>query len=157
MQERDYAEYVIDLKKILKGKVVILCVGNIERGDDGVGPCIANAIKGRITCEVIDAGIAPENYTGVIKRLRPDTIVVIDAIRFEGKPGEVRLFSSDDLRAGEISTHDVSPKVLTEYLKFFTNAEIYILGINPKSNRYGETLSKEVKEAVTIVQDLLLT
>ena len=28
---------MLDLKDILKGKVVIVCLGNIERGDDGVG------------------------------------------------------------------------------------------------------------------------
>ena len=147
---------MLDLKDILKGKVVILCVGNIERGDDSIGPHLAALIKGKVAYEVIDAGTTPENYTGAIKRLRPDVIVIVDAIYFEGKPGEIRLFSGEDLRSGKISTHDVSPKLLIEYLKSSLDAEIYILGIRPGSNKFGEGLTKEVKETVKKVQDLLV-
>ncbi|MBU3912444.1 MAG: hydrogenase 3 maturation endopeptidase HyCI [Candidatus Omnitrophica bacterium] len=139
---------MLNLKAILKGKVVILCLGNPGRGDDGAGSAIASAIKGKTDCEVIDAGVTPENYTGVIIKLKPDTILIIDTVLFEGRPGEVRLFSGEDLRSGKISTHDVSPKLLIEYLRSSTNAKIYILGIRPKSNKLGETLSDEVKEAV---------
>jgi hydrogenase 3 maturation protease len=139
---------MIDLKKILKGKVVILCIGNEERGDDGAGMRLALAIKGKVPYEVIDAGMTPENYTGVIINSKPDTVIIIDAVFFEGTPGEVKLFSSEDLRAGKISTHDVSPKLLIEYLRSSTNAEIYILGINPKSNRLGDKLSDEVRKSI---------
>ncbi len=141
-------ELMLKLKHILKGKVVMLCLGNIERGDDGVGPHIAKAIKGNGRYEVINAGVAPENYTGLIKRLKPDTIIIIDAIYFDGQPGETRIFSGDELRSGKISTHDVSPKLLIEYLRSSTGAGIYILGVRPKSNKLGEGLSKEVKRAV---------
>jgi len=137
------------LKDILKGKVIILCLGNIQRGDDGVGPHIANAIKGKVPYEVIDAGVTPENYTGVVKKLNPDTILIIDAIQFEGRPGEARLFKGEDLRSGKISTHDVSPKLLIEYLASSTNAKIYILGIKPASNRLGEPLGKPVSASIT--------
>ena len=147
---------MIYLKNILKGKVVLLCLGNIDRGDDGVGPHIASAIKGKTLYEVIDAGIVPENYTGVVKKLNPDTIIIIDAIQFEGEPGEIRLFKGEDLRTGKISTHDVSPKLLIEYLAFSTNAKIYILGIKPASNKLGESLSKAVKKAVKKIEALLI-
>ena len=168
---------MIDLKTILKGNIVILCLGNIERGDDGVGPYISNAIKGKTSpswgrlnvpylggrgkgeggkLEVIDAGVTPENWTGVIKRLRPDTILIIDAVHFEGVPGEIKLWTGEDIRSGKISTHDVSPKLLIEYLKTSTNANIHLLGIKPKSNKFGEGLSKEVIEAVGRVEKLIL-
>jgi hydrogenase maturation protease len=85
---------MISLQDILKKgkKVVVLCLGNIERGDDGAGPRLARAIKGRVSYEVIDAGVTPENYTGVIKRSGPDTIVIVDAVWFDGRPGETRVF-----------------------------------------------------------------
>src|SRR3989338_5670257 len=115
---------MIDLKDILKGKVVMLCVGNVERGDDGLGPYLARMIKGKAPYEVIDAGAAPENWTGVVTRLKPDTIIMVDAVYFEGEPGDMRIFSGEDLRSGKISTHDVSLKLLIEYLKEFTKADI---------------------------------
>ena len=136
---------MISLKNILKGKVVMLCIGNIERGDDGLGPYFAAMIKGKAPYEVIDAGTTPENWTGVVARLNPDTIIIVDAISFDGRPGETRIFKGDDLRTGKISTHDVSPKLLIEYLKESTNADIYILGIKPESNEFGKGLSLSVK------------
>ncbi|MBU4343487.1 MAG: hydrogenase 3 maturation endopeptidase HyCI [Candidatus Omnitrophica bacterium] len=139
---------MINLKNILKGKVVILCLGNPDRGDDGIGPRVASDLKEKVPYEVIDAGVTPENYTGVIKRLNPDTILIVDTVIFDGVPGEIRLFTGDDLRTGKISTHDVSPKLLIEYLKSSTKADIHILGINPKSNKFGEALSREAEEAL---------
>ncbi len=139
---------MIDLKHILKGNILILCIGNIERGDDGAGPYLASLIKEKSLHEVIDAGMTPENYTGLIRRSNPDSIIIVDVIYFEGEPGEIRIFSGEDLRSGKISTHDVSPKLLIDYLHSSTDSEIHIIGIKPKSNKLGEGLSKEVKEAV---------
>jgi len=76
----------------LRDKVVVLCLGNIDRGDDAVGPYLASKIKGKVEYDVIDAGVTPENYTGVIKRLKPNRIIIVDAVSFEGKPGEIRCF-----------------------------------------------------------------
>ena len=149
---------MINLKNILKGKVVMLCVGNIERGDDGLGPQLANMIKGKVPYEVIDAGVAPENWTGAIKRSMPDTIIIVDAIYFEGNPGDIKIFSGEDLRSGKISTHDVSPKLLIEYLKESTKADIYILGIKPdKSNRFGSILSKSVQASLGRLTGMLVS
>lgn len=142
---------MINLKNILKGKVVILCVGNIERGDDGAGPCLAKMIKGRVPYEVIDAGVAPENWTGVVTRLKPDTIVIVDAVCFEGEPGDVKIFSGEELRSGKISTHDVSPKLLIAYLKESTKAVIYVLGIKPESNEFGRGLSATLKTSLDVL------
>jgi len=147
---------MINLKNILKGKVVILCIGNSERGDDGLGPYFAGAIKGGVSYEVIDAGTAPENWTGVVTGLKPDTIVMVDAVYFEGEPGEIKIFSGEDLRSGKISTHDVSPKLLIEYLKESTKADIYVLGIKPQSNKLGEGLSPCVKLALNNLSKTLL-
>lgn len=148
---------MINLKDILKGKVVILCAGNIERGDDGFGPRLAGMIKGKAPYEVIDAGTAPENWTGVVAGLKPDTIIMVDAVYFEGEPGEIKIFSGEDLRSGKISTHDVSPKLLIEYLKESTKADIYVLGIKPQSNKLGEGLSPRLKSSLdTLSQTLLM-
>ena len=148
---------MINLKDILKGKVVILCIGNIERGDDGLGPYLASMINGKVPYEVIDAGTVPENWTGVITKLNPDTVIMVDAVDFEGKPGEMRIFSGEDIRSGKISTHDVSLKLLTEYLKESVKADIYVLGIKPQSNRLGEGLSPCIKTSLDSLVGMLLS
>ncbi len=145
---------MLNLRSILKSKVVIVCVGNRDRGDDGVGPYLYDEIKEKTPHETIDAGVTPENYTGVITRLKPDTIIIVDTVQFEGAPGEAKIFSGDDLRTGKISTHDVSPKLLVDFLKSSTNASIHILGIKPKSNKLGEGLSKEVKNTIETLSNV---
>ena len=146
----------MNLRNILKGKVVILCIGNIERGDDGLGPHLARMLKGKSPYEVIDAGVAPENQTGVIARLKPDTIVIVDAVYFEGEPGDIKIFSGEDLGSGKISTHDVSPKLLIGYLKESTGASIYVLGIKPQSNKFGQGLSPCIKTSLDSLIRVLL-
>ncbi len=144
-----------NLKNLLKGKVVILCVGSRDRGDDGAGPFLADILKGRTSHEVIDAGIAPENYTAVISRANPDTILIVDAVCFQAEPGEAKIFSNENLREGKISTHDSSPKLLIDYLKNSTKADIYIIGIKPKSNRMGTPLTEEVKQTIKKIADFI--
>ncbi|MCX5687983.1 MAG: hydrogenase 3 maturation endopeptidase HyCI [Candidatus Omnitrophica bacterium] len=144
------------LKSILKGKVVMLCIGNIERGDDGLGPHLAMMIKDKVSFEVRDAGATPENWTGVVTRLKPDTIIMVDAICFEGKPGDVRIFAGEELGSGKISTHDVSLKLLIEYLKEATKANIYMLGIKPVSNEFGRGISLPIKTSLDKLAKILI-
>lgn len=160
MQERDHTEYIeimVDISNILHGKVVFLCIGNLDRRDDGAGVYFAYLMQGKTQYEVINTGMVPENWTGYVTRLEPDTIIIVDAVQFDGKPGDIKIFSGDDLCAGNISTHDVSPKLLIEYLRESTKADIYILGIKPKSNEIGEGLSEEVEKAVTNLKEKILT
>ena len=91
-----------------------------------------------------------------MQELKPDTIIIVYTVQFEGNVGEARIFSGEDLRSGKISTHDVSPKLLVEYLKSSTNADIYILGIKPRSNKLGEALSSEVKNTIKELKTLLI-
>jgi len=146
---------MLTLTDVLKGGVCILCVGNIDRGDDGIGPRLAEKIKGKTPYEVIDAGVSPENWTGVITRLKPDTIIIVDAVHFEGRPGDVKIFAGEDLRSGKVSTHDVSPKLVIEYLKESINADIYVLGIKPGSVELSDHMSPGVKTSLDNLAQIL--
>lgn len=134
----------------------MLCVGNRDMGDDGAGPYLADLIKGKVSYEVIDAGVTPENYTGFITRFNPDTLIIVDTVQFEGRPGEVRVFLVDEVRSGKISTHDVSLRLLIDYLRPFITASIYIVGIKPASDKFGEPLSAEVDLSIKNLADLLV-
>jgi Ni,Fe-hydrogenase maturation factor len=64
-------------------------------------------------------------------------------------------FSGGDIRSGKVSTHDVSPKLLIEYLRSSIDAKIYLLGIRPGSNRFGQGLTKEVERSVNVLAEFL--
>ena len=63
---------------VLRGKTVIVGMGNPLRGDDGFGPALIERLRGKVSATCIDAGIAPENYVGRIVKETPDTILLVD-------------------------------------------------------------------------------
>jgi hydrogenase 3 maturation protease len=131
----------MEVKKLLQGKIVIVGVGNELRGDDGVGVYIANRLKRR---NVINAGVAPENFIGKIKKMKPERIVILDALDFGGKPGEVKIVDARKTKGLKISTHSLP---LSFFCKLFENIGIYLIGIQPKLNDFGSEMSREVRDS----------
>ena len=142
-------------KDILKGKTVILGVGNTLRADDGAGCVLAQRLKGKTRALCIDAGSSPENFTGTIRKVDPDTILVVDAADLGKEPGAFALLEKDEIMTVGFTTHDLSPAMLMEYLKAQTKASIYLLGIQPASVEFGEGLSERVEETLEKVEGLI--
>lgn len=145
-----------ELRARLKGRVVILGVGNPLKGDDGFGPELVKRLKGKVSAELIDGGTAPENYLEVIAKVKPDTITVIDAVHFNGSPGELKLLISKDILSAGLSTHSLSPKVLMDFLSQRCSADIFILAVQPGSIEFGAGLSPEVAKAAKEMEELLV-
>ncbi|MGB9613847.1 MAG: hydrogenase maturation protease, partial [Candidatus Margulisiibacteriota bacterium] len=103
----------------------------------------------KIRVELIDGGTAPENHTREIKRIRPDTLIVVDAIDFGGQPGEIKAFGIEDIGTHSFSTHNISLKTLVDFLRIdLPDLNVIIIGIQPKQTGLGEELSPEVEKAV---------
>jgi len=137
------------LKSHLKGKIIILGIGNTLRSDDGVGSILASRIKDKVLFTVWDAGESPENYLEKIIRENPDTVVLIDAVDFGGKPGEYRVLEPEDIKTANLfSTHNASISLTINYLQSNLKADIIILIIQPKSVAFGDKLSPEVAKSL---------
>lgn len=145
-----------DLERTLRGKVCVLGVGNRLRGDDGAGSWLAGRIAGKIAAAVFDGGVAPENHLEKIAKARPDTILLVDAVEFGGRPGEVRLLRPADVAGGGLSTHALSLRMACEYLTRRTSADIFLAAIQPGSVRLAESMSEDVADAVEALADRLL-
>ena len=133
-------------------KILILGVGNALKQDDGLGPALIGklkAVSGKQKAELIDAGTAPENFTGKIKQIAPEKLVIIDAINFGGEPGSIKTFKAKDIAVQSLSTHNVSLKTFVNYLKTdLPDMVVEIIGVQPKQTGFGEGLSPEVKKGV---------
>jgi hydrogenase 3 maturation protease len=139
---------VDDLTRILKGKVVLVGVGNPLRGDDGVGPALVARLRGKIKATCLDVGSAPESYTGAIVREHPDTIVLVDAVSLGSQPGAYGVLEASDIAQSGLTTHTLSPALWIEYLKTQTSADIYLLAIQPEDLALGQGLSRTVERAL---------
>ena len=135
------------LAEMLSGRVVIACVGNELRGDDGVGPFISHLIKPTERVQVVNCGETPENFLGVIAGLKPEKIVIIDAAHLGAEPGETRVVRKDEIAGGGISTHDAILTIFANYIEEETGAETIFLAIQPERSEMGQRLSRPVEEA----------
>ena len=137
------------LKAHLQGKSLILGIGNSLRSDDAAGSLLAGRIKGKVPYIVYDAGANPENYLGKIIKDKPDTVVIIDAVDFGGKPGEFRVLEGQDLKTVNLfSTHNASISLTINYLQNNFKVDIIILVLQPKSIAFGDRISAEVQESL---------
>ncbi len=148
-------EFKKKIRDMLKGRIVYMGMGNILRGDDGIGPKLVEALRKK-GAETVDAGTVPENYVGPVKRLEPDMIVMIDAVHLEREPGAVELLKRDEiLENSGFSTHSLSPVLVMERLESETGAEVFMLAIQPGTLKLGDPLSPAVNSLLATLTDLL--
>ena len=142
------------LKAHLSGKVVILGIGSTLSSDDGVGSLLASRLKGKVPYTVYDAGPAPENYLGKIIKDKPNTVVMIDAVDFGGRPGEFSVLEGQEIKTVNLfSTHNASLSLAINYLQNNLKADIIVLSIQPKSLTFGDKLSSEVTKTSDILEN----
>lgn len=154
-----------NLKNVFKGKAVIVGVGNTMRGDDGFGPALierlirsqppAPELKGKVKAVYIDAGSAPENYLGKIAKERPETILIVDAVHLGLAPGKYEILKKSDIVNCGLTTHDISANMLVDFLEKQTEADIYLLGVQPENVSFGDGMSEEVKKALIEISELI--
>jgi hydrogenase 3 maturation protease len=144
------------LKSRLKGKVLILGVGNPLRGDDGAGPHLIEQLNGKIDADLLDCGEVPENFLGKIAQLHPNTILIIETVHFGAPPGAVAIIEADDFDRISYSTHHASLRLSMNYLKIEIGAEVFVLGIQPKKTEFSMEISDEVKETLAILKNILV-
>ncbi len=130
-------------------KYILMGVGNILRGDDGIGSIIAKTFKDDDWLS-LDCGVIPENYTSIIKKNKPKLLVILDVVEMDLKPGNLRIISPDKISALHLTTHSMPLSFLISYLKEYTEKIIFI-GIQPKTIDFSDSISPEVlisKDAV---------
>lgn len=146
------------LKEHLQGQVIALGIGNRLRSDDGFGSLLAERLGNRLKFPVYDVGESPENYLEKVIREKPDTLVIIDAADFGGRPGELAILEEPRFQAGNaFSTHNSSVSLLVNYLKVRLKVEIIILMVQPKSVAFSDTLSAEVHQALLDLENWFLS
>ena len=152
VQGRMYHRHVTGEQSQNTGSVLVLGVGNVTKGDDGVGPYVAQAMNKlvpspaapafrRITA--IDCGTVPENYTSVIRRMRPQHLVIVDAAEMNLRSGDYRIISASLVGSLGLSTHSMPLSLFMTYVSELVD-DIVLIGVQPRSMALGADLSPEV-------------
>jgi hydrogenase 3 maturation protease len=110
-------------------------VGNEFKADDFVGPAIARRLARSFGKHeriiILDAGTAPENFTGSLRRFMPDLVVLIDALEMEVEPGDIAWVEWDSLDGISAFTHAPAPEMLGNFIREELHARVALIGIQP--------------------------
>lgn len=145
----------------IKKEVLILGVGNMLLGDEGVGVHVAQRLLATPLppyVEVIDGGTIGYELLSYLFGKRK--IIIVDALKAEAKPGSIILLTPDEIDWEKPRSRFVHQGGLHELLHFATELEplpeIILFGIVPKSiRRMTASLSKEVEARMPKVLQML--
>ena len=141
-------------------KIAILGIGNELNGDDAAGVLAARALieqteeresrTGSRSSRLLiyEAGPAPENFTGPLRRFAPDAVFLIDAAEMDVPPGTVRLFDWSETSGMSASTHTLPPSVLGRFLTEELGCRVVLIGIQPGQLDFGKAVSPAVQAGV---------
>ena len=137
-------------------RIALVGIGNTLRGDDGAGSLLARRLLARGIRSVLDGGGAPENNAAGAVAMKPDTVLLVDAARFGGEPGEARLFGSGEIHGGTLSTHGAPLALFARYLAAQCGCEVMFLGIQPGNTAVASSVSLPVEATLHELEELFL-
>jgi hydrogenase 3 maturation protease len=134
---------------------LIMCIGNIDGGDDAIGPYIADKLmqeEGDLV--VLNCGTVPENFTSVVKQHNPKNLIIVDAVEMGLSSGDIRIVPKEKIGVMHISTHGIPISVLINYLEQYVENIIFI-GIQPKcmSGEICKNVKKSGDEIIKIIKN----
>ncbi len=141
-------------------RLAIVGVGSELRGDDAAGVMAARglqtALAGRKDVLVLEAGLAPENCTGVLRRFAPELVLLVDAAQMHAEPGVIHVLTTEQIGGLSASTHTLPLSMLAFYLNAELGSPVYLLGVQPGDLSFAADMTPEVQLAVnTLVQTLV--
>jgi len=146
-------------------KEMVLGIGNILKGDDGIGIYIVEKVnkylkeakftEAKSEVIVIDCGTTPENYTSVIRKHNPDTLILVDAADMGLSPGSYRIIPPERIEVMHFSTHIMPLSVFISYVSEFCG-EVVLIGIQPDKMEVGTVLSSKVQRSGDMVAKFII-
>ncbi len=134
-------------------RLAVVGIGNELNSDDAAGVLVARALRDETNDHflVIEAGLAPENFTSILRRFHPDLVVLVDAAELGEPPGTVTWAGWAEAGGWSGSTHTLPPSVLAQYLVEELGCEVSLVGIQPARLDFDAGVSTEVRRAVVEV------
>jgi hydrogenase 3 maturation protease len=158
-----------ELREKLTGRLCIVGVGNIDRGDDGFGVRLAEALLESGVGEVVVAGTTPENWVERIGAGNFEQVLFLDVVQIGAEPGSAVFLNAAEIetRYPQVSTHKLSLGLLARLIAA-RGAKVWLLGVQPQSLRMtpavsppcegGENraLSEPVRQSLDVLKDVLV-
>ena len=164
MTTRAHEHLVVNHHKVASrrpGLAAVTCLGTTLRGDDAVGPLVAESLRER-GIEPLDCGDEPARLLDQLGGL--DTLVVVDAVRTGAPPGTIlRREAVDDALPRDLglaSTHALGIADVIALARALGKAprRVVVVGIEGVAFGMGDPLSPAVEDALdTAVAEVVRT
>lgn len=146
-------------------QILIACLGNILRQDDGFGVEVAKRFLNNETLpkgvKVVELGIAGVTLVQELLGCRYDALIIVDIVHRNGKPGtvyklevnlpEMSSFSQEQLREMLTDMHTTEPSkalILARALNVLP-VKVFVIGCEPETcDELTTELSEPVEQAV---------
>ena len=144
-------------------KTVVLGLGNTLLGDDGVGIYALNELQSnwqdhenKNSIEFVDGGTLSFTLTETL--YGADNLIVIDAAQLNTKPGEVKVFTDNEMdsfvRTSNCSSvHEVSLSELLDMARLLDTLPTRraLIGVQPETVDWADHPTDVVKKAIPIM------
>jgi hydrogenase 3 maturation protease len=162
----NYLNSLLDLKlkrwsanNFRKPKLVLVGIGNEFFGDDAAGIYVVRDLKRRFSNSesifLVEASVAPENFTGPIRKFSPDWVWIIDAADMNLNSGEVEILNLDQIDGISAFSHRMPLTLFARYIYETTNAEISFFGIQPEETGAYLDVTKTIKKTCQDLGEML--
>ncbi len=134
--------------------IVLLGIGNPLHADDGAGPRLADILAGVPGVTAFNCGTAPENFTGLVRKLNPELLIIADAAEIGLPPGSVRIIPPEKIHDTSVGTHTLPLYHLVDFLAE-PSRKIMIIGIQPASLGWADQVSYPVASALNEIKMMI--
>ena len=145
-------------------RTIVLGIGNRLGADDAAGIWLVDMLNQRqhkaknlhsreIT--TIDTGTAPESYTSVIRRHRPELLILVDAADMGLPPGALRTVPPEKITMLPFSTHSMPLFIFISYVKEFCG-KILLVGVQPEQTETGRGISNAVRTSLKRLAEAIM-
>jgi hydrogenase 3 maturation protease len=139
-----------------KLRLAVLGIGNEMNGDDAAGVLVARRLFKCVGTRsaiqdwllVLEGGVAPENFTGPLRRFKPDLVIFIDAADMDTEPGHIELVPWQQADGLSVSTHTLPLSMLAGYLVEETGCQVVLLAIQATQTQPGMPISHPVDDGI---------
>ncbi|MCL5035732.1 MAG: hydrogenase maturation protease [Chloroflexi bacterium] len=133
-----------------KSEITIIGLGNIYRSDDGFGIEAAQRLKkAGFAGSYSETDCIDEIILELCNKKIPGLIIFLDSSDFEGRPGELKIFSKEDID-DETGSHKIPVKL---YMKLLgkSGKQSYLIAVKPETleNKFEPSMSVSVDKAIT--------
>jgi len=134
----------------MTSRAAVIGIGNILMGDDGAGVKVLGLLPDNLPEGISIIELATGGMTLLHELEGLDIAVIVDAVDYDGKPGEVRIFRPEEVESIKTlgySLHDIDILKVLEIAKKMNTIpkEIFIAAIQPVNLSFTEELTPEVE------------